>query len=77
MKDYYHGPKELIQMDSHGLYGQPFSKDEAKNQWKEICLLRQEFVANNPYSQKGEAMNWAIESYFMGIRSGLERPLAV
>ncbi|ABI45965.1 hypothetical protein [Synechococcus sp. CC9311] len=69
--------KGLIQMKSHGLYGQPISKDEAKNQFKEICLLRQDFLAQNPYARKGEAMDWAIESYFSGIKSRSEKSIAV
>ena len=62
-------------MNSHGLYGMPISKDEAKNQFNEICLLKQEFLAQNSYARKGEAIDWAIESYFMGIRPKLRKPL--
>ena len=62
-------------MNIHGLYGMPVSQDEAKNQFNEICLLKQEFLALNSYAKKGEAIDWAIESYFMGIRSKLRKSL--
>ncbi len=77
VNEYLKDPNRFLQMNAHGLYGQPFSKDEARNQWNEIWLLRQEFVAQNPCSKKGEAMDWAIESYFMGIRSSLGKPFVV
>ena len=63
-------------MNPHDLYGMPVSQDEAKNQFNEICLLKQEFLALNSYAKKGEATDWAIESYFMGIRPKLRKPLA-
>ena len=62
-------------MNPHGLYGIPISQDDAKNQFSEICLLKQEFLAQNSYAKKGEATDWAIESYFMGIRSKLRKSL--
>ena len=55
-------------MISNGLYGAAFSKSEAINQQNEISLLRQRFSVLNPRIQKSEAVNWAIEAYFRGIR---------
>jgi|TARA_B100001093_G_C26573632_1_gene904061 hypothetical protein len=63
-------------MNFQGLFGAPVSEDEAKNQHKEILRLREEFSTQNPYARNGEAMDWAIESYFNGVRSSLSKALA-
>ena len=63
-------------MTSDKLFGPPVSLEEAQNQYDEILRLREEFKVKNPYARSGEAMDWAIESYFKGRRSTLTKDVS-
>ncbi len=61
-------------MIHHNLYGEAFSKEEAKNQWNEILRLKKAYSLKNPFAANKEVTNWAIESYFMGLSLAPESP---
>ncbi len=72
-----HTLNEPYQMTSQSPFEAPVSPEEAQNQYDEILRLREEFTVKNPYARNGEAMDWAIESYFKGVRSNLAKAMAM